>query len=140
GLAYSVKTQAEFYTDSGYLTTEAGVPIGKIKEAIKIILAEYKKLAKTLVDKKELERTKNLIRGRLAIQLESSDNVASWYAKHMVLRDKILAPEEFLKAMDKVSAEDVRRIARMVFVNQGLNLAVIGPFREKEEFGKILKF
>lgn len=140
GLAYSVKTQAELYTDSGYLTTEAGVPIGKATEAIKIILDEYKKLAKTLVDKKELERTKNLIRGRLAIQFESSDNVASWYGKHMVLRDKILTPEEFLKAMDKVSAEDIKRVARDIFDSKKLNLAVIGPFREKERFEEMLKF
>jgi predicted Zn-dependent peptidase len=140
GLAYSVKTQAEFYTDSGYLTTEAGVPIGKLSEAVKIILNEYKKLANQPVDKKELERTKNLIRGRAAIQLESSDNVASWYGKHMILRDKILTPEEFLKAMDKVSAEDIKRVARDIFINKGLNLAVIGPLREGEKFEKLLQF
>ncbi len=139
GLAYSVKTQAEFYTDSGYLTTEAGVPIGKIGEAIKIILAEYGKMADSPVGAEELARTKNLIRGRLAIQLESSDNVASWHAKHMVLRDKILTPEEFLKAMDKVSAEDIRRVARDIFDNKKLNLAVIGPFEDKKKFNNLLK-
>ncbi|MBU4347289.1 insulinase family protein [Patescibacteria group bacterium] len=139
GLAYSVKTQAEFYTDSGYLTTEAGVPIGKAAEAIKIILNEYKKLAETLVDKKELERTKNLIRGRAAIQLESSDNVASWYGKHMVLRDKILTPEEFLKAMDSVTVKDIQRVAREIFINKGLNLAIIGPFRDEKKFSNLLK-
>lgn len=140
GLAYSVKTQAEFYTDSGYLTTEAGVPIGKINEAIKIILAEYKKMAGVSVSAGELARTKNLIRGRFAIQLESSDNIASWYGKHMVLRDKIITPEEFLKHVDKVSAEDIKRAAREIFANDKLNLAAIGPFKNEKKFSKILDF
>jgi len=42
GLAYYVRTDTEFYSDSGYLTTQAGVPSDKTKEAIKIILDEYK--------------------------------------------------------------------------------------------------
>ncbi|MCK4554144.1 insulinase family protein, partial [Candidatus Parcubacteria bacterium] len=66
GLAYSVRTQAEFYTDSGYLTTQAGVPVKKINQAIKIILAEYKKIADNLVEDEELKRAKNLIKGRMA--------------------------------------------------------------------------
>ncbi|MFH0956193.1 MAG: pitrilysin family protein, partial [Candidatus Falkowbacteria bacterium] len=42
GLAYYIRTHNEAYTDSGYLTTQAGVPIAKLTQAIKIILAEYK--------------------------------------------------------------------------------------------------
>lgn len=139
GLAYSVKTQAEQYTDSGYLTTEAGVPINKTEEAIKIILAEYKKLAGKAVGKQELEKTKNIIKGRMTIQMEESNNVAVWYACNAALRDKTVTPEEFLKKVKRVSAEDIKRVARAIFKENGLNLAVIGPFREKGKFGALLK-
>lgn len=139
GLAYYVRTQPEFYTDTGYLTTQAGVPINKLGQAIKIILTEYKKLTVGLVDKKELEKTKNLIRGKMAIQLEVSDNVANWYGRSAVMRDKILTPEDLLKAVNAVTAKDIQRVARNIFVNKGLNLAVIGPFRDEKKFEKILK-
>jgi len=139
GLAYYVRTQAEFYTDTGYLTTQAGVPVDKVNDAIKVILDEYKKLTCDLVKKKELERTKDLIRGRATIQLESSDNMASWYGRQATLRDKILTPEGFFNKIDKVKTEDIKRVAQQVFVNKGLNLAVIGPFKNSEKFERILK-
>ncbi len=139
GLAYYVRTQAEFYTDTGYLTTQAGVPINKLDQAIKIILAEYKKLTVDLVDNKELVKIKSLISGKMAIQLEASDNIANWYGRSFALREKVLTPEELLKAINKVTARDIQRVAQDVFVSRGLNLAVIGPFKDGERFKKILK-
>ena len=140
GLAYYVRTQAEFYTDSGYLTTQAGVPVGKIEIAIKIILAEYKRLIKIPIGVEELKRTKDLIHGRYLIRLESSDDMASWYARQEILRGHVLTPEEFFKKINKVTAQDIKRVARNIFINKGLNLAVIGPFKDKNKFEKILKF
>jgi predicted Zn-dependent peptidase len=140
GLAYYVRTMAELYTDSGYLTTQAGVPAEKIELAIKIILDEYKKISQTLVGAKELQKAKDLIRGRLTIHLESSDDIANWHAEDLVLEGRITTPEEFFRKIDKVSAVDVRRVAREIFVNSGLNLAVVGPYKEKGKFGKILIF
>ena len=150
GLAYYVRTSSEIYTDTGYLTTQAGVPIDKIDLAIKIILNEYKKLKKILVNKEELKRTKDLLRGRLAIQFEASDNLANYYARQAVLLNtvnrnekknklKIKTPEEFLKAVDKITAADIKRTAGNIFINKGLNLALIGPRRKKERFVELLK-
>ena len=139
GLAYYVRTQAEFYTDTGYLATQAGVPADKISQAIKIILDEYKKLTNKLVGSQELSRTKDLILGRTAIQLEASDNVASWYGRQMILRQKVLTPEEFLKGIKKVTAADIKKVAGKIFVNKGLNLAIIGPLKNKIKYEKILK-
>ncbi|MFH1523001.1 MAG: pitrilysin family protein [Patescibacteria group bacterium] len=139
GLAYYVRTQTEFYTDSGYLTTQAGVPVDKIEEAIKVILKEYRKLTKVLVSEKELIKTKDLIRGRSTIQFESSDNVAGWYAKQGILREKILSPENFFKEIDKVKASDIKKVAKEIFSSKGLNLALIGPSKNEKKFEKILK-
>ncbi len=130
GLAYYVRSQAEFYTDTGYLTTQAGVPVKQLEEAIKIILREYKKITTTLVSEKELQRIKDLFKGRMAIFQEGSDNVASWYGRHIVLRGKALTPDEFIKKMLDVKAEDIRRVARKIFIDEGLNLAVIGPYKK----------
>jgi predicted Zn-dependent peptidase len=130
GLAYYVRTQAEFYTDSGYLTTQAGVPVDKLPKAIKVILNEYSKLKKELVKEKELRRIKDLFKGRLTIQLEASDLVASWYARQTILRGQALTPDEFINKVFKVKPKDIQRVAKEIFVNKGLNLAVIGPYKK----------
>jgi len=145
GLAYYVRTHNEPYTDSGYLTTQAGVPIAKLAEAIKIILAEYKKITEKSVNAEELNRVKQCLIGRTTLNLESSDSLANWYARQAILfkeqnrKDKILTPENYYAKIKKVSAADIRRVAKEIFVKQKLNLAIIGPYKEKAEFEKMLK-
>jgi predicted Zn-dependent peptidase len=140
GLAYYVRTQTEFFTDTGYLTTQAGVPVAKAEEAIETILAEYQKLTEKLVDKEELQRARDLIHGRTVIAFEESDAVANWYARQAVLREDMVNPEQFFAAIDKVTAEDIQRVATNIFKSNKLNLAVIGPYKGSIQFEKLLKF
>lgn len=140
GLAYYVRTGSEFFSDSGHLTTQAGVPVDKVEEAIEVILSEYRKTKEELVGEEELKKVKDLIRGKSYIGLESSDNIASWYARHTLMRGKVISPEEYLAKIDEVTAEDIKRVANDIFQNKGLNLAVIGPYEDKNKFNKILKF
>jgi len=150
GLAYYVRTGTEFYTDSGYITTTAGVPVAKVKQAIEIILKEYKKISTELITKEEIERNIDLICGRTVIQLEASDNIANWYGRQAVMNltlkrtkqnaPKIETPEEFLKKIRAIKPAEIRKVAKEIFQPKNLNLAVIGPFKEKKEFQKILKF
>jgi len=140
GLAYYVRTTAECFTDSGYLTTQAGVPSEKISEVIKVALAEYKKLTSELVPESELRRTKDLIKGKTIINFEASDDVANWYTHQAVMAENILNPEEYFAKLEKVSANDIRRVAKDIFKNEKLNLAIIGPFKDDKKFKKIVKF
>jgi predicted Zn-dependent peptidase len=139
GLAYYVRTMSENYTDSGYLTTQAGVPAGQTAAAVKIILAEYKKVTTELVSADELKRAKDLWRGKSLLQMEATDNLATWYARQAVLRKKIITPGEFLQRIEKISAVQLRAVAQKIFVSRGLNLAIIGR-AQVGEFKKILKF
>lgn len=139
GLAYSIRTMAEFYSDSGYLTAQAGVPIEKTAAAIKIILDEYKKMTTEAVSAAELKRAKDLLRGKMLIQMEATDNLAVWYGRQAVLRKEIITPGEFLRRLDKISAADLLKTAKKIFVNERLNLALIGDIKAGE-IKKILRF
>ena len=140
GLAYYIRTLSESATDTGYIVTKAGVDNHKIKEAIKLILEEYERLKETKVSESELRKAKDYLKGILTLSLESSDAKASFYAGQEVLKGKILTPEEKFSALEKVTSEEIRKIARDIFREERLNLAIIGPFRDKNEFKKILKF
>jgi predicted Zn-dependent peptidase len=140
GLCYYVRAQTEFYSDSGYLAARAGVPMPKLNEAARVIVDEFRKLTSTLVEKDELTRAKDLLKGQLAIQLEASDNLSNWYAHQAIARPKLLTPEQFLKIMEKIKPADIRRVARNIFRNERLNLAVIGDIKNTKPLTKILKF
>jgi len=139
GLAYYVKTSAEFHSDSGYLTTQAGVPVDKVELSLEIIKKEYAKLKNELVSEEELNRAKDLVQGRLLLQMEASDNLANWYARQLILRSDILTPQDFIEKVRSVSAKDLQATAQKIFIDEGLNLALIGKTKE-DILRPILKF
>lgn len=138
GLAYYVRTSPEFYTDNGYLVTQAGVDVGKIEEAIKVVLSEYKKIALKKVPGLELKKAKEFLKGSLILALEDSYATALRYATLAILEKKMRTPEETMKLIDKVTATDVLRVAKDIFAKEKLNLAVIGPYKSKKRFERLL--
>ena len=140
GLAYYVKTHNEYYTDSGYLVTQAGVPKDKLEESVRVIMAEYARMIKTEVTKAELQRAKDLYSGRLAIQLEASDDVANWYASQMVTKKELINPDQFLQKIKAIKVSDIKRVAKNIFINKNLNLATIGSSADAKKLKAILKF
>jgi|AntRauTorckE6833_2_1112554.scaffolds.fasta_scaffold00174_15 predicted Zn-dependent peptidase len=138
GLAYYVKTSAELYRDSGYLAVEAGLKNEAVYEAIEVILNEFKKLSLEPVSAKELKRTKEMIKGRMALSLEGSDAIASFYARQSVTRKSLKKPKDFLAEMNKVSSADILKLAKELFRNDRLNLAIIGPMKENAKLRKLV--
>lgn len=139
GMAYYIRTIPESYTDTGYLVTHAGIDNKRVKEAIKIILKEYKKLKEKKVPQEELQKAKDNIKGHIYLGLETSDSWAVYLGSQEILKNKISTPEEECKKIDKVNQIDILRISKEIFQPSRLNLALIGPFKEKNEFQKLLK-
>ncbi|MDP2720438.1 MAG: pitrilysin family protein [bacterium] len=139
GLAYYVRAGLEEYYDAGSFVASAGVPPKKIDEAIKVILDEYFKITKEKVGEKELKKSKEHLKGSLALGLEDSREVASLFGAQQLLEGKFRSLEEISKNIDKVTAEEIQSVAQEIFVNRALNLTVIGPYKNEEKFVKILK-
>lgn len=139
GLAYYIKTYSEHYADVGYFLTHAGVDNKRVDVAINSILKEYKNLKTKLVPKDELQKTKDSLKGRLLLGLETTDSFAEYYGAQELLEDKMMTPEEYCKIIDKVTQNDILKVAKEIFVPERLNLALIGPFKDKKYFEKLLK-
>jgi predicted Zn-dependent peptidase len=141
GLAYYVHTSFEDTTDAGYLVTQAGIKNDSLEKAVSLILKEYKNLKDKKITPKELKKAKDFLRGKMALSLDATDAQASFYAMQEVMGQKILTPEQKLKIVDKVTVNDIKKIAGDIFLTEKLNLAVIGPIEEnkKEELKRLLK-
>lgn len=138
GLAYYIKTDAESFTDSGYLVTQAGVPHNSLNKAIEMILKEYKNLANITITKSELKKAKDYLKGNLVLSLESSDALASFYAGQELLTNRILTLKEECAKIDKVKVSEVRALAKEIFKKENLNLAVIGPHKNQKSLENLL--
>lgn len=140
GLAYSVRTSPEHYIDTGYFATYAGVSPTKIEEAIKVILDEHYKIAigESKVTESELKKAKEFLKGHMALSLEDTRSVNYFFGERQLLLKKVETPDQIFEAIDKVTVDDIVRVAKSLFKKEELNLAVIGPYEDKERFVKLL--
>lgn len=140
GLAYYIHTSTDSYIDGGVMVTNAGVDITRVDEAITGIIAEYKKVVDEDVPAKELNKAKSYLKGKMVLSLEDSEEFAHLLAKYELLHGAIKSPEEIMKMIDKVTVEDVRRIAKDVLKEENLKIAVIGPFGDEKHFESMMKY
>jgi predicted Zn-dependent peptidase len=138
GLAYYVYGLNHSYTDAGSLYAQAGVDINRIDDAVTTIADELRKVAKEAVPADELEKAKSFSKGRFVLQLETSQGLIMFGLRREVLESRTPDPEEILAELEKVTAEDVSRVATDLLEQRGLNLAVIGPFDDAARFEKLL--
>ncbi len=139
GLAYYVRTSSRSTTDTGFLVTQAGVDHQKVESVTKLILKEYKRIKTKKITKSELQKAKDSFKGALTLALESSDVQSAFYAGQELLINKIITPKEQISRINKVTCNDILKVAKDIFQPSKLNLALIGPFRQKTKFKKLLK-
>ena len=140
GLCYYIQTSIDDYTDSGIISTRAGVDIKRSEQAISAIVAEYKKVAEGGVTEEELKKAKEYYKGKMILKLEDSEEYGHLLGRQALLEDKINTPEDIQKMIDAVTVQDIARISKELFTEDKLKLAVIGPFKEEEDLNKLLTF
>ena len=117
GLAYDVSSGLVDYADAGSLEISAGVDPGRLPAALDAVLRELARLRDEPVPDDELAKTKAYLAGGLELRMDDSRHIASWIGG------------QALEEVANVTAEDVRRLARELFVDDGLRLAAVGPAR-----------
>jgi predicted Zn-dependent peptidase len=139
GLAYRVTTGVETYHDAGYLATQSGVEHANLEETIRVILEEYRKIAKEKVSAAELIKAKEHMKGQMALAFEGSDDIVEYLITQETIYGKVTLPKEKAKKIDAVTADDVLRVAQDIFRNDKLNLAVIGPEADKRKLERLVR-
>ena len=140
GVGYYVRAYNDAFTDHGFFQISAGVDNKRINEVIDAVLLECKKLKESLVDEDELNKTKECLIGNMRLSLESSDDIANFYGGQELLKHEIKNAEEKANEIRNVTAKQIKELANVIFVDNKLNLALIGPFKDESKFIKILRF
>jgi predicted Zn-dependent peptidase len=134
GLAYSVSAGNYLYDDVGAFSIRAGLDRTRTPLAIKTIIGELKKIAKSGVTTQELKDAKTFLHGQVSIRMEDSQDRAEWYAKQAMFQSRIKSPATYLKQIDAVTQANVQSVAREILNQEKMCLAVIGPYKNAEEF------
>jgi predicted Zn-dependent peptidase len=133
GLAYDVHSFTQKHRDTGYLGIYIGVEPKKAVDAVNAVMEELRRIGETEVDEEELARAKEFTKGRLRLELETTNGVAFWLTYQELLLGGIKSLDEELALVDAVRADDIKRAADRVLAAP-VQMAVIGPFARDSAF------
>ena len=137
GLAYSVYSYAQQFAGSGQIGFYAGCNPSKATEVINIIQEVLADVASNGMSHEEIERAKGAVRGSLVLSQEDSASRMSRIGKSEIVYGNIMGFDEILKAVARVTPEDVRVIASE-FLTKTPTLGVVGPYKSQSHFEKVL--
>ena len=137
-LAYDVHSSINLYRDCGSLSVYCGVEPKKTRTAITAILDQLKGLQNTIPEG-ELDKARELSKGRMMLRMEDSRSVAMWMGAQEKLLGQVRTVDEVVGMLDEVTVDDVERVASDLIQEENLNLAVVGPYRSDRQFKSLLK-
>jgi predicted Zn-dependent peptidase len=140
GLAYSIYSYRPAYFDVGQLVVYAGTGKGSLKEVIRLIIEQFDRLRKERVRGEELKRTKDQLKGNLLLSLESSDSWMTRLAQNEMYFGEYIPIEEVIQGIDRVTSEEVNKLAQDLFREELLCLTVLGPIKKTELARDLLSF
>jgi predicted Zn-dependent peptidase len=137
GLAYSVYSYAQQFAGSGLIGFYAGCNPAKAVEVVEIIRSVLSDVADNGMTHEEIERAKGAVRGSLVLSQEDTGSRMSRIGKNEIVYGQVMDFDDILKAISRVSAEDIREIASEFLVKTP-TLALVGPFKNEAKFEKVL--
>ncbi len=133
GIAYDVHSFTQKHRDTGYLGVYIGVDPKKAVDAVNAVMAELRSLTEKEVAPAEIARAKEFTKGRLRLELETTNGVVFWLAYQELLLGEIKTIDEEIAMVDAVTAPDIKRVAAQVLGNP-MQMSVIGPFSRDSAF------
>jgi len=127
GLCYDVSSSAKKYDEIGVFSIHAGVDNNKVKQTIDTIIQQLEIIKKNKISDAELKRAKEFFKGQFLLMLESTGARMLWLGEKILTEGQIPKIKEVLHEIDNISANDLQRISKQIFVSKNMNFAVIGP-------------
>jgi predicted Zn-dependent peptidase len=126
GLAYAVFSGLSAYRDAGSMTIYAGCANSAIGELIDVVVVELKRIKDELLPQSELQRAKDHLKGSLMLNLESTSSRMSHLARQEIYFDRQFSLDETLQGVERVTLDDVQRVARDLLRDGALAATVLG--------------
>ena len=127
GLAYTVFSFNSFYSRAGILGVYAATAPSSAENTLEEIVGEYQRMSRTDLTREEFERTKNQVKGRTMLSLQSTDDRLMRVADFALRDEPYESLDETLRRIDNVQLEEVQRVCQQFFKPEDLYIVRLGP-------------
>ncbi|MCZ0755412.1 M16 family metallopeptidase [Anoxybacillus sp. J5B_2022] len=126
GLAYSVFSYHSSYRDGGLLAIYGGTAGNQLDVLFDTIQETVGKLKEDGITAKELQNSKEQMKGSLMLSLESTNSRMSRNGKNELLLGRHRSLDEIIEEVNSVTLEKVNELARRIF-SEDYAVALISP-------------
>ena len=110
----------------------AGIDHKKVPRTLEIISKELKKIKRLPVTEGELRRAKDFYKGQLSMGLEDTLSRMLWTGEKMISKEINYNIDEIIDSISMVTADMIRDLARKIFKEGNMNVAIISPMDKNE--------
>lgn len=139
GLVYAIDSHLSTYENTGTFSIYAGLNPEYIVDVAELINIEIDYMKKNLITKNELNKSKEQLKGNYILGMEGTFNRMFEIGKSMSLLNRIETPQEVLSEIDKVSMDDIERVANNIFKKEKLYIAYVGEIDKPKDTEDKLK-
>jgi len=126
GLAYSIGAGGNTFTDIGMFTIYAGTSPAHLDQVVDLSLSELRRAVREPVSVDELQLAKEQAVSSVLLSLESSSSRVGALARQEIIHGRRFSPEEIIRRIEAVTAEDAQRVAEVCFTTPTLALGALG--------------
>jgi predicted Zn-dependent peptidase len=137
GLAYTTYAYPQQFAGTGTLAFYAGCRTEKAEEVIKLMRDISESVAQHGLTDEEISRAKGAVTGGLILGQEDTGSRMSRIGKSELVYGEIMSFDDILSKVRSVTPEQVHQLARDLF-SAPATLALVGPFRSKTKFEKVI--
>ena len=132
GLAYSIYSFLSGYSDAGTMTVYAGTRSSEVERVLDLIQREIRRMAAKGIERTELQRTKDQMKGSLMLSLESSHSRMNKLAKDELIAGSHTSLEDMLREIDATTEQQVFRVAQELLAPGTMAITGLGPLSSRQ--------
>ncbi|HEY0141195.1 MAG TPA: pitrilysin family protein [Thermoanaerobaculia bacterium] len=130
GLVYAVASFHNAYLNGGYMAVYAACAPRNVRRVLDSTLEELKKIKREGATAEELESAKLHLKGSVLLSLESTVSRMSGMARQEYYFGQQFSPDEIIEHIDRVTLEDILRVADHMMDGPSLSLTLLGNVKD----------
>ena len=126
GLTYSIYSYLSSYNNCGLFMVYAAMNPNQTQKGLQLIYEECEELKKNGISSEIIEKAKTQVLSNYIISGESTVNRMTSNGGSMLIRNRIVSQEEIIEGVEKITADDIRKIIECIFDYSKMSLTAAG--------------
>ncbi|HVW78606.1 MAG TPA: pitrilysin family protein [Alloacidobacterium sp.] len=126
GLAYSIYSDLNPYSDTGSLCVYAGTSSDRAIQVVQLVMEQFRRLKSEPLPADELRRAKDQLKGNLLLSLESSMSRMSNLARQQMHFNYFFGMQEILDKVEAITEDEVLAMANHLFQPELVAVTLLG--------------